>query len=141
MGADLIVAPDVQTLSKTFTFTGGVGTGAVGQATVFTPSAPVLAKSISCRCTTSLESATGTVSLGTSGVVNSLIAATAASAIDAGEYWASVTPGIAVLAEPSAHANFLVGTPITMDILLEDITAGVLVFTLEYVSIGGSTVA
>lgn len=130
-------------LRKTITFTGGEGEGQVGQATIATPTGIVLIKQIIPVCTSGLDSAThiATLSLGRVGAVNALLAVTVAADIGTGEYWLSATPGATLLALPAGVQNILIGAPITVDILLENITTGVLVFDILYVSINGSTLA
>ena len=131
-----------QWLKKTITFTGGAGAGATGQVTVATPTGHVFVKKIIPVCTTSLGSGGApTLSLGHAASVAALIAATVALNIDAGQYWLSATPGVTLLALPSGLQSFLCSTPITADVLIADITSGVLVFEIEYESINGGSLA
>lgn len=131
-----------QRLKKTITFTGGAGAGATGQVTVATPTGLVLIRKLTVVCTSDLTSAGApTLTLGTAGVVNALIALTTALNIDAGMYWASATPGTALLALPAGLKDFILATPLTMDVLIASITGGVLVFDIEWEGLNGGTLA
>lgn len=128
-------------LRKTITFTGAAGAGAVGQVTVATPTGLVLVKSVIPRCTTDLTGATATLTLGQAASVAALIAVTVATTIDAGQYWVSNAPGATLLALPAALQGFLLATPLTLDVLVAAVTAGVLTFDIEYQSINGGSLA
>lgn len=122
-------------LTKTITFTGGAGLGAIGQVTVFTISGPIHVVKLIPTCSVNLASAGGTVSLGRAGSVAQLIAATTATALDAGMIWTTSSPGSGFGTTPALLINSNYGTHITMDVLIADITAGALDFYLEYIQI------
>lgn len=119
--------------TKTITFTGAAGAGAIGQVVVYTVTGQVLIKQIIARCTTDLVGATATVSLGRAGSVAALIAATLATTIDAGQFWMDGTPLAGLKVVPTGLQNVLTNLNITMDVLIAAITAGVLVFDAIYV--------
>lgn len=123
----------VQKITKTITFAGGVGTGAVGTVTVFTITGLVYMRKILPYCSSDLVSAGGgSISLGRSGAVTALIGATTATAVDNGQYWMSTTPAATILAIPAALTESLIGTNIIIDVTTGDVTAGVINFYMEY---------
>lgn len=102
---------------KTITFTGAANLGAVGAVPLFTVTGEVLIERIVPICTVNLTEAapTATLALGVTGSTSLFIAATTATAIDAGEFWVSATPtgnGIAVPAalKDIAITDNIIGT-------------------------------
>lgn len=108
---------------KTITFDGTAGNGVVGTVAVGTVTGSILITAGAVRCTTNLASGGGTVSLGTAGAVDALIASTTATDIDANEFWQDATPESKV---SPAIANIAVGGSIILTVAGADVTAGVL---------------
>lgn len=119
--------------TKTITFTGGAGAGAVGQVAVYTVTGQVLIKQLVVRCTTTLVGATATLSLGRAASVSALIGVTTATTITAGQFWADTTPLAGLKGLTAALQNVLANLNITLDVLVAAITAGVLVVDAIYV--------
>lgn len=122
-------------LTKRITFTGAAGAGAIGQVALATPSAPVYVHRIMPHCITLPVGVAATVSLGTAASIAALIAATIAANIAAGNYWLSAAPAANLLALPVALSGFALATPLTLDVLVANITAGVIDFEIDYEAI------
>lgn len=133
----------VQKLDKTITFTGGAGAGAVGTVTVFTISGIINVIRLIPYCTDSLISAGGgNISLGRTGGLTSLIGATVATALDVGHHWTTTTPSFAFVALPALFNNSLYNSTVLIDVTVADVTAGTIVFHLEYTPISaGATIS
>ena len=125
-------APQIMTITKTITFTGGAGAGAIGQVPVFSFSGLVHCVKLIPYCTVDLVSSGGTISLGHSLTVNALIAVTTASTVDAGMYWLTATPNNKFITIPALLFNAIYKASMTIDVLTADVTAGTLVFYMEY---------
>lgn len=124
-------------IRKTITFADAVGQGRVGtNVTVFTITGRVKVVGITPFCTTSLtKNGSATISLGVTSVPGAFIAATDPTLIDANEWWdsavdANITAGVGDVlsaATPQAISENIVAQP-----LVDDITAGVIVFDVWY---------
>lgn len=133
----------VQSLTKTVTFTGAAGLGAVGLIPVFDLTGLVVCVKCVAWCTDDLISAGGgSVSLGSVPNVVGLIAATVATTIDTGEMWLTTAPGVGTVSIPAVMTNAVWGSDISMDVTVSAITAGVLNFYLEYfpLSVGAAVI-
>ena len=98
-------------VTKTVTFDGGSGSGAVGTVAIFTVTGGVWLQHMSVRCTTDLAGATATVEMGVSGNTASLVAQTTATDIDDGDWWHDATPEVGVsapLADKSLEGNVII---------------------------------
>lgn len=130
----LIVAGSPKIVRKTVTFTGAAGLGAAGAVSLFTITGRVLVERIVPYCSTLLTETggTATLALGVTGSTALFIAATGATAIDAGEFWVDTTPDPAGIALPAA----LKGVPIAADIIATvadaTINAGVIAFDVYW---------
>lgn len=83
--------------TKTITFTGAAGAGAINDITlIYTITGRVRLHLITAYCTTLLteSGATATISLGTAGDVDGLIAVTNSVDIDATEWWTGASPTV-----------------------------------------------
>jgi len=128
-------------ISSTITFdttTGPVGTPTI---TVFTITGRVFIYQIFGHCTVDLLSAGGgTLALGVVGNTAGFIAATTATAIDAGEWWIDGTPVAGHTTVPynatggatAAVANKVVSSNVVATVATADITAGTLIITAMY---------
>ena len=119
-------------LESTWTFAAAT-TGAIGQHTLFTVTGNVLVQVFGI-CDTDLDSVgAATISLGTAGNVAKITPVTTATAIDDGEIWLSTLPTIEVLGLYQGNGGGFPmvvndGADITMNILVETITAGAIDF-------------
>lgn len=126
--------------TKTITFTGAAGAGAVGAVTVFTVTGRIRVDAITAYCTTLLTEggATATVALGTTNQTSRFIAATTATAIDANEWWLTTTPTVGSLDLVSASAgasdlsNVAVAEDIIVTVASQAVPSGVIEFYLEW---------
>lgn len=110
--------------TKTITFTGAAGLGAIGSVAVGTVTGSILIAAGAVRCTTLLASGGGgTVSMGTTNNVDGLVAVTTATDIDAAEFWQDATPETE--ASP-AIVNIAVCEDIILNVLVGAVTGGVL---------------
>ena len=112
--------------TKTVTFTGAAGLGAIGTVSYFTVTGQVLIVYIVGFCTTDLVGATGTLVLGVPGRSNLFIASTLGTDIDADEFWIDATPDAAGIALPAAMKEIVLTENIIITVAVADITAGVL---------------
>ena len=124
--------------TKTITFTGGAGAGAVGNVTVWTISGRVLLVSMPpAFCTTLLTESgpTATVSLGTTTSTALIIAPTNSTLIDANEWWDSETDGaiiegsgVELLGAGGLTSGLAISQNIVITCAVTNTNAGVLVF-------------
>lgn len=108
---------------KTITFTGAADLGAVGTVAVATITGSVLFTHLGVRCNTNLAGATATLEMGVSGNTAGLIAQTAATDIDDGDFWQDASPEVGI---SPAIVDQLVEGNIILTVGTADITAGVL---------------
>lgn len=108
----------------TRTYTGAAGAGAQGTNTIFTVTGDVIVDVVG-TVVTDLAGASATISLGITGSVAGIIAATTATGLDAGMGWDDNSPA---LAETHAPTGVLIGNglDITETVATADITGGVL---------------
>ena len=112
--------------TKTVTFDGGSGSGAVGTVAIATITGSVLLEHLTCECTTLLAGATATLELGTANNTAALIAQTTATEIDANEYWHDDTPEAEV---GDAVTNKTVNANIILTVGTAAISSGVIVIS------------
>lgn len=106
---NLLDAPD--RVTKTVTFDGTAGLGAVGNVPIFTVTGDVLFKQLIAICTVNLEEAapTATLELGVVGNTPFFIAATPALDLDAGDIWVDATPTeVIALALPAGFKELII---------------------------------
>lgn len=128
--------------SKTVTFTGAAGVGAVGTVALFTVTGEVLIDRIVPFCSTNLAGATATLALGVTGSAELFIAATTATDIDAGEFWVDTAPDANGIALPAALKDIVITDSILATVAVADITGGVLRVDVYWRPLaGGSLVA
>ena len=130
----------LQKVTKTITFDGGAGSGAIGQVTVFTVTGINYMQRLIPYCTVDLVSATGTISLGRAASVAALLAVTTAADLDADEYWLSSTPLAGFIGLPTAMKDSVFATNVTIDVLTLGVSAGAIVFYIEYIPISAGAV-
>ena len=96
--------------SITITFDGSAGTGAQGAVPIFTVTGDVLVKYITAVVTVDLKEDAGnpTLSLGVTSGVADFIAATTATALDAGEIWVDTGPDANSVAVPDLMKDIIV---------------------------------
>jgi hypothetical protein len=120
------------------TFTAG-GTGANGtETTLFTVTGAVLVLNITAYVTTDLTESAGTptLSLGINNDVAIFIAATTATALDAGELWVDTAPDANVIALPAVMKDILVEENISCTVAgTNNISAGVISFSVSWTPI------
>ena len=112
--------------TKTVTFDGGTGTGAIGTVAIATVTGRVQIMTGSAYCSTLLAGATATVELGVATATAGLIAQTTATDIDAAEYWQDTTPETKI-------SPLITNVAVTGNIILTVGTAGVDSGVLEFV--------
>jgi hypothetical protein len=126
--------------TKSITFTGAAGAGAVGTVAVFTITGRVLIHAITAFCTVDVAGATGTLILGSTGDTDGFIAITTGTDIDADEWWQAAAPSSAVAtlvdsvaggATTSSRLKALAAN-IFITVATADITAGTIVFDVIY---------
>lgn len=126
---------------KTITFADAAGQGQVGQVVVFTVTGRVLLRGITAICTVDLVSAGGgSVSLGTTNLVDFFIAATTATAIDANEWWANTTQQAGAAEEIIARklsrpSDIAISNNIIIDVTVATVTAGTFIIDAWYLPI------
>lgn len=123
---------EIVIVRKIITFDGGAGSGAIGTFAVFTVPASIILLRMGVTCLTDLVGATATISMGVAGDVDGFIAVTTATDLDVGEVWADASPTAGILSEPSGLRNEFVSLDIAFDILVANITAGMLAVSLDY---------
>ncbi len=132
MGAEVTGHPTLlapQRTSKTITFAGTGGTGAVGTPVdIFTITGEVLVLAIYGFCTTSLTEAmaTATVALGVTGSIALFIAATNSVNIDASEFWVDTAPDANGVALPALCKDILITDNVIITPATQDTATGVL---------------
>ncbi len=134
----------LQTVSKTLTFTGGAGLGAIGNVPLFTRTGAVHVASIYGYVTVSLGGATATLALGVTGNTALFIPATIATGMtNTNNIWMSATPTAAGLALPALEKDILITADIVGTVAVAAITAGTLTVTVFYLpaSAGAGLVA
>lgn len=126
--------------TKTITFDGTSGLGAIGQSLAFTITGQVLGVYLSVRCLTDLGVDGGTgaasVSLGTANSSVAFVAAVLATDIDAAEFFLSTTPPLYYRAIPNTCKDFVVSDNIIAEITssgTQKVNAGVLRFDLYWI--------
>src|SRR5512145_721060 len=114
--------------SKTITFTGAAGLGAVGAVPLFTVTGEVLVCYLVPWCSVDLTEAgaTATLALGVTGSTSLFIAATTATAIDAGEFWTSTTPTANGVALPAALKDIVTTDSIIGTVAAQAVNGGAL---------------
>jgi hypothetical protein len=122
-------------ISKTITFTGGAGLGAVGAVPIFTTTGEVLIAALVPFCTTLLTeaSATATLALGVTGSTSLFIAATNAVDIDANEFWVDTAPDANGVAVPAALKDIAITDNVIGTVAAQAVNGGVLRFDCYYV--------
>lgn len=115
--------------SKTVTFTGAAGVGAIGTIDLFRVTGDVLVR-IFGACVTDLASAGGgTISVGYAADVDALIAVTTATDIDANELWKDNSPDVSMGDLSTLPLLPVVnGQDIIANILVGNITSGQITF-------------
>jgi len=113
---------------KSFTFDGAAGSGAIGTVKIATITGAIRILSLVVRCTDSLTAAT--ISLGTASDVDSLIAVTTATDLDAGEIWNGASPvGGAVAAIVDKMCN----EDINVNVLVAAVDGGTIEVDMSWV--------
>lgn len=121
-------------VTKSVTFDGGAGSGAVGTVNLFTVTGGVDV-SLEAFCTTLLTEAgaTATIEIGISGNTAFIIAQTNAVDIDADEIWHDATPDSTIELTSDASKDITIyGSNIIATIGTQNITAGVIEFSVLY---------
>ena len=125
--------------TKTITFTAAAGAGAVETSTLFTTTGRVLLERFTAFCTSDLTSGgAATISLGVAGAsVDSFIASTAFSDIDANEWWSDATPSSGTEEQILSNlfdrmTSFALSGNITFTVGTATITGGVIIFDVWY---------
>ncbi len=139
-------ASGVYRASKTLTFTGAAGLGAVGAVPLFTVTGEVEIVRIVPFCTVNLgEAAPGgaTLALGVTGSTALLIAATTALDIDANEFWIDLTPDANGIAIPAGLKEIAITDNIIGTVAVAAINAGAIRFDLLWspISVNGLVAA
>ena len=118
----------LQFTRKTITFTGAANLGAVGNVPLFTTTGEVLVAILVPFCTTDLTEAlaTATLALGVTGATTLFIAATTATAIDAGEFWVDTAPDPNGIAIPAALKDIAITDNIVGTVAAQAVNGGVL---------------
>lgn len=114
--------------SKTITFDGNAGTGAIGNVPIFTVTGQVLLHIMAPLATVTLAGATATLALGVTGNTALLIGATTATTITSGLLWTSTTPATGGAAAPAALTNVIVAANVVGTVATAAITAGAIRF-------------
>jgi hypothetical protein len=132
--------------SKTATFTGAAGLGAVGAVDIFTVTGSVEIVRLVPQCTVLLTEAapTGaTIKLGVTGSTALFIAATNAIDIDAAEYWFSTTPVVGGDAIPDALKHVAITADVIATVAVAAVDGGAVRFDAIWrpLSSGGLVVA
>lgn len=131
--------------TKTLTFTGAAGLGAVGAVPLFTVTGEVLIKALVPFCTALLAEAapTATLALGVTGATALFIAATNAVDIDADEFWVDATPDANGVALPAALKDVVITDNIIGTVGAQAISSGAIRFGVYWqpLSSDGNVVA
>ena len=125
--------------TKTATFTGAAGAGAVGTVALFTVTGEVNIIAIIPFCTTLLTEAgaTATISLGVTSSGALFIANTNAVDIDANEFWVDSTPDANGIAVPAALKDIIVTDNIIATVGTQNVNAGVIRFDVVWEPLSG----
>ncbi len=119
-------------VTKTVTFDGAAGLGAVGNVPIFTVTGDILVKKVTAICTINLGEAapTATIEFGVVGNTPFFIAATAALDLDAGDIWIDATPAeVIALALPAGFKEqIVVAANIVGTVAAQAINAGAIRF-------------
>lgn len=110
--------------TKSVTFTGAAGLGAIGDVNLFTVTGAVMLWVVG-YCTSDLAGASATVTLGHALSKNSLIATTTATTIVASRVWADTTPA-SLDSTPSTRVA--VNTTILVEVAIANVTGGAINF-------------
>ena len=98
--------------TKTITFTGAAGLGAIGTFNLFTTTGELLVAAIAPFCTTlvGVDAGTGAASmqLGVVSATNLFVLTTPAADIDANEFWVDATPDLNGIALPAACKDIVI---------------------------------
>jgi hypothetical protein len=122
-----------RTVSKTLTFTGAANLGQIGAVPLFTVTGEVRIITLVPFCTVNLTSAGGgNLALGITGSTSLFVAATVATAIDAGEFWVDTTPDPNGIALPAALKDIIITDNIIGTVDTGDVTAGAIRFDVLY---------
>jgi hypothetical protein len=124
-------------VTKTVTFTGAAGFGAVGTVPIFTTTGEVLIDTLVPFCTTLLTEAapTATIALGVVGSTSLLIAATNAVDIDASEFWVDTSPDVNGVVVPAALKGVAITDNIVATVAAQAVNSGVIRFDCYYRSL------
>lgn len=125
----------VQTARKTVTFTGAANLGAVGAVPIFTVTGDVLVVRLVPVCTVDLTEAlaTATLALGVTNSTALFVAATTATAIDAGEFWVNTTSQADGFALPAALKDILVTQNIIGTVATQAVNGGAIRFDCHWI--------
>lgn len=119
--ADWVGASGLRRATKTITFDGSAGLGALGTFNVLTVTGEVLVVYIAAFCVTSLtvDGGTGTaqVRLGCTNNTSLFVGLTNAVDIDAGEIWVTTTPDAVGIALPAACREIVITDSITGEVV------------------------
>lgn len=117
-----------QRTSKSVTFTGASGLGAVGTVTYFNVTGEVLIERIVPYCSVDLTEAgaTATCILGVTGSTSLFIGSTNATTIDAGEFWVSTTPTANGIALPATMQNIVITDNVILTVGAQNVNGGAL---------------
>jgi hypothetical protein len=117
---------------KSVTFTGAANLGNAGDnVPIFDVTGEVYVEFIVAYCSSGLDEAVGgaTISLGMTGAVTALIAATNTVDVDTGEFWVDNAPDGIWVAVPSGLKAFITDTDIVVACAVQDTDTGTLEFT------------
>lgn len=114
--------------SKTITFTGAAGLGAVGNLPIFTTTGTVLVEKISAVSILTPVGATATLSLGVVGQLAQFIAATVGTTITTALLWLTNAPTLGALALPAALKDTVINANIVGTVAVAALTGGTLRF-------------
>ena len=131
---------DLRYVSKSITFNGAAGTGAVGAVPIFTVTGEVLICVLVPFCTTDLTEGapTATLALGVTGSTSLFLAATTATAIDANEFWITTTPPANGFALPAAFKDIAITDNIIGTVATQSVASGVIRFDLWYLPLSSN---
>lgn len=126
MGMRALIDRVPKMFRKTITFDGTSGNGAVGTVNLGTVTGSVILKDLVAVCKSDLVSGGGgSVSLGTSGLVQGLLATTLATDLDQSEVWDGASPKLGV-------ASHIVDKTVTQNLILTITTAAITGGSIEF---------
>ena len=127
----------IQRISKTITFTGAAGVGAVGAVPIWTVTGEVLVIALVPFCTVLLTEAapTATLALGVTGSTSLFVAATTGTAIDANEFWVDTAPDANGIALPAALKDIAITDNIIGTVAAQAVDSGAIRFDLLWVAL------